>query len=70
MAKKPLKPKPFKDWHACLACNLKMGAIIPKGERAITAGPGTCPYCKRRDVMLIPHRDYDWPSRGEIAWFD
>lgn len=71
MPKKQKEPEnPFKSWHACNACNLKLGGIAPEGERCITVMMGTCPYCGEAGRTLVPHDDYHWPKLGRSAIWD
>lgn len=57
------------SWYACHACNVSMGGVVPKDERAVTAMRAACPYCGFV-AMLVPHCDYDWPAEGKAAVWD
>ena len=59
-----------KHYESCRDCALKLGATVPKDRMVCTVSAGKCPYCKEKNVTLIPHCDYDWPKEGKKAIFD
>jgi hypothetical protein len=61
------KPK-VKEY--CHECQLDRGGKVPSfGHIGITVHAGKCATCKR-DTMLVPSSDYDWPKIGRKAVWD
>ncbi len=58
------------DWHYCHACQMKRGGETPKNQGPITVSKGKCSMCKKDKQTLIPNMDYNWPKKGQKAWFD
>lgn len=50
------------DYWMCGDCATKFGGEFPEGH-VCTVTYGTCAYCKKSDVTLIPYVDFDWPLR-------
>ena len=59
----------FPHGAICMTCALKRGAHVPK-DSCCTVTSGTCKYCKKRNRVLSPIRDYDWPKYRVKAIFD
>lgn len=54
------KKKEFPHYWICDSCAVKKGGKFPIGH-ACTITQGTCNYCKKDQVVLIPYVDFDWP---------
>lgn len=45
----------------CSECAESKGGVFPEGH-CCTCIVGECPYCKAKDIMLIPWVDFNWPK--------
>lgn len=50
------------DYWLCDDCATAKGGKFPNGH-VCTVTHGTCKYCSKDNVMLIPWVDFEWPLR-------
>lgn len=64
--KKSATPKPkFEHYYMCSECATSKGGVFPEGH-VCTVMSGTCEYCNKVDVTLIPWVDFNWPLNTSL----
>lgn len=62
------KTTPFPHYWLCWDCAETRGGTWPVGHCA-TVTMGTCPYCNKEDVTIIPYVDFNWKDDKELDNF-